>query len=221
MSPADPAPTKTCIVIPSEDWVPADAASCWLIMQHYNLVHGIRHALVNTKCSRSVDVGRNNGVAAAQQVGATHLFFIDSDMMIPPDALARLLAHGKPIVGGTYTKRRLPYDLTHRELDGSPGRVKGEGLREISRLPTGCMLIDMKVIAAMKKPYFHALWNTDGSQISEDNVFCDKAREAGFSVWLDESLSQELQHLGQFGYTLADAVIAAPKLKLADYANAG
>lgn len=195
----------------------ADAAACWLILQHYCLVKNIRHAIVNTKCSRSVDVGRNNGVAAAQQVNATHLLFLDSDMMVPPDTLDRLLKHGKPIVGATYPKRRLPFDLTHRELDGGPG-VIGVGVREISRLATGCMLIDMKVIEALQKPYFHALWNEGNAEcISEDNVFCDKARKAGFGVWLDVDLSKEVKHLGQYPYSLDDAVIPEPKLKLANY----
>jgi hypothetical protein len=198
---------KTCIVIPSEDMVHADAASCWLMLQHYCLVKDIRHALVNTKCSRSVDVGRNNGVSAALQVESTHLFFIDSDMMFPPDTLERLLKHD------------MPFDLTHRELDGGPGTILNQPLREISRLATGCMLIDMKVIAALKKPYFHALWNEGTAEcISEDNVFCDKARAAGFSVWLDEGLSKEIRHLGQNAYTLQDAVLPKPKLKLVDYA---
>lgn len=204
--------SKTAIVIPSGDMVHADAAACWIIMQHYNLVRGIRHGIINTKCSL-VEVGRNNGVAAAQQIQATHLLFLDSDIMCPPDTLERLLRHEKPVVGATYTKRRGPFDLTHRELDGSPGRI-GEGLREVSRLPTGCLLIDMKVFDALAKPYFHVRWKQDGSFISEDNVFCDKAREAGFTCWLDVELSRELQHLGQYGYRLEDAVLACPELKI-------
>lgn len=186
------------------------------MLQHYCLLKGIRHGLVNSKCSL-VEVGRNNIVAAAQQIEATHLLFLDSDMMIPPQTLERLMSHGKAIVGATYTKRRGPFDLTHRELDGGPGQLTGAALREVSRIATGCLLIDMKVFEKLTKPYFPVMWSPEGECISEDNVFCDRAREQGFSVWLDMDLSREVQHLGQYSYRLEDAVIAPPKLKLASY----
>lgn len=211
-----PVATKTCIGIPSNDMVHADAVACWLILQHYCLIKGLRHGIVNSKCSL-IEVGRNNLVSAARQIEATHLLFLDSDMMVPPDTLARLLAHDKPIVGATYTKRRGPFDLTHRELNGGPGQIGKPGLREVSRMPTGCLLIDMSVFEKLSKPYFPVKWSEAGDCISEDNVFCDRAREAGFSVWLDMDLSREVQHLGQHGYRLEDAVVAPPQLKLVDY----
>lgn len=208
--------TKTCIAIPSGDMVHADAVACWLILQHYCLVKGIRHGLVNSKCSL-VEVGRNNLVAAAKHIEATHILFLDSDMMVPPDTLERLLRHGKSIVGATYTKRRPPFDLTHRELDGGPGQIGASGIREVSRMPTGCLLIEMAIFEKLSKPYFPVKWSPEGECISEDNVFCDRARELGYGVWLDVDLSREVQHLGQYSYRLEDAVIAAPKLKLANY----
>lgn len=214
MSPVNAAPIKVCIAIPSPDMVHADAVSCWLMLQHYCLVKGIRHGIVNSKCSL-VEVGRNNLVAASQQINATHMLFLDSDMMFPPDTLERLLAHGKEIVGATYTKRRGPFDLTHRELDGGPGQIGAPGLREISRIATGCLLIDLKVFDKLSKPYFPVKWSPEGECISEDNVFCDRAREAGYKVYLDVDLSHEVQHLGQYSYRLEDAVIPEPRIKLA------
>jgi hypothetical protein len=196
--------------------VHADAVACWLMLQHYCLVKGIRHGLVNSKCSL-VEVGRNNLVAAAQQIEATHLLFLDSDMMVPPQTLERLMSHGKDIVGATYTKRRGPFDLTHRELDGSAGQIGQPGLREVSRIATGCLLINMKVFEKLTKPYFPVMWSPQGECISEDNVFCDRAREQGFGVWLDIDLSQEVQHLGQYSYRLEDAVIEKPRIKLVNY----
>ena len=70
------------------------------------------------------------------------------------------------------------------------------------------------MIEKLAKPYFHCEWTEDGRCISEDNVFCDSVRKAGFEVWLDPVLSRELVHLGQVPLRVSDAVPDAPKLQV-------
>ncbi len=200
---AAPTKPKVLIAIPSQDFVPADAAFSWMVLQHYCLNQGIHHAIVNPKTSL-IEVGRRNAVIAAHQVQATHLFFLDSDIQCPPDTIERLLAHQKDIAGASYVMRRPPFRLTHTNLDET--HTLGKGLYEVMRLPTGCMLIDMRVFEKTGKPYFRVPWGNDGNYVSEDNDFCDRARERGCSIWLDADLTPELRHLGQYPYSTADAV---------------
>lgn len=182
----------------------ADAASCWLMLQHYCLLHRIRHGIINSKTS-IIEVGRNHLVSSASMIEATHLLFLDSDIMCPPDTLERLLGHGKDMVGATYVMRRAPYRLTHTNLDGTH-TLSSDSLHEVKRLPTGCLLIDMKVFSTLGQPVFRVPWDEKGNYTSEDNDFCDRARLAGYSCWLDPKLSGELKHLGQYGYSVTDAV---------------
>lgn len=57
-----------------------------------------------------VDQARNElTYAALQEPDVTHLFWVDDDMVFPPDALARLLSYGLPFVGGLCFDRRHPY----------------------------------------------------------------------------------------------------------------
>ena len=52
------------------------------------------------------DIARNRLVELALQGGADHLFWLDSDTLVPPDTILRLLEHDKPIVAGLYASRR-------------------------------------------------------------------------------------------------------------------
>lgn len=152
--------------------------------------------VVNPKSS-IVAVARNNGVKRAQEVKADYLFFVDSDMVFPANTLARLVAHEKDIVGAIYTKRLPPYELLGRTLD-SHAACDENGLVEMRRIPTGCLLIRMSVFDQMQKPYFRFGVNEKtGGLLGEDYAFCDTVREMGLHIWADMSLSQEIGHIGK------------------------
>ena len=48
-------------------------------------------------------------VNEAIKKGATHILFIDSDMLFPENTLRQLLSHKKEIVGVEYNKREFPH----------------------------------------------------------------------------------------------------------------
>ncbi|MDR3526884.1 MAG: hypothetical protein P4L57_06355 [Rhizomicrobium sp.] len=185
---------KIAVCYPSGDMVHADFA---LALAGLCLsVHPIETTVVNTKSS-IVAEARNIAVQRAQEAGADYLLFLDSDMVFPQTVLHRLLIHQKDIVGAVYTKRVAPYDLLGTMLAGAepPG---ADGLVEMLRLPTGCLLIRMAVFEKLTRPYFHfAVDEEHGTMLGEDYVFCDRARLAGYRLWADFSLSQEIGHLGQ------------------------
>jgi len=139
-------------------------------------------------------------VTAAQQIDATHLLWIDADMRFPKDALFRLLAHQVPIVAANYTRRRPPYLPTaeHREHGYLFTDEDTDGLTDVSVCGMGLMLVDMQVYAAIAEPWFALGFNpVEKTFVGEDFYFCTKAREAGYTVWIDQTLSREVTHAGE------------------------
>lgn len=182
------------IAVPSGDMVHADFALSLAGLCHES--GGMRLTVFSNKSS-IVAEGRNNGVAGAEEAGAEYLLFLDSDMTFPRDTLRRLLRHGRDVVGATYSTRASPF----REL-GSKLQPKAKdappGLVEMTRMPTGCLLIRMAVFSRLARPYFRFGVNeADGSIIGEDYLFCDRVRAAGLRIWCDTALSHDLGHIGQ------------------------
>lgn len=149
--------------------------------------------LVNSKDS-NLPESRNRIVDAALAHGSDWLFFLDSDMVFPADALDRLLSHGQSIVGATYCRRVHPFSLIGEPLEGA-----GDGdLLPMKRMPTGCLLIATAVFRSLPRPWFFYEPTPDrSSSLSEDYVFCDHARAAGWTIWCDRPLSGSIGHISQ------------------------
>ncbi|MDR3508557.1 MAG: hypothetical protein P4L64_11715 [Caulobacteraceae bacterium] len=194
-------PSRVAIAVPSGDMVHADFSMALAELCHR--VHGMAVTLISVKSS-IIALARNNAVDLAQKAGAEHLLFLDSDMVFPAGALHRLLAHQVDIVGATYVKRVAPHDLLGTKLDIPPADAP-EGLIEMQRIPTGCLLIRMSVFERLSKPYFDFATDPETGVIhGEDYVFCDRARAAGFRIWCDAALTGELGHIGQRVHRLKD-----------------
>jgi hypothetical protein len=186
-----PSSPTVAICVPSGDMVHADFA---MNLATLCINPGARSCIINAKSSL-VALGRNQCVEAALLAGASHVFFIDSDMVFPPNALARLLAHGKDIVGCTYAPRipnPHPLGVT---LEGEHVNVTA-GLRRMKIIPTGCLMIATSVFAKLAKPWFNTGVEA-GKIVGEDYFFCAAAISAGFEIWCDGDLSREIGHIGQ------------------------
>jgi hypothetical protein len=104
-------------------------------------------------------------------------------------------------------------------LINGPISSPASDLVEMQRIPTGCLLIKMSVFEKLTRPYFRFETDSEGAIVGEDYVFCDRAREAGFHIWCDVTISRELGHLGQkihrlshasFPAVVADSTVAPP-----------
>jgi hypothetical protein len=187
----DQASPLVAIGIPSGDLVHADFAMS-LAMLCMN--PGAPVLLLNARSSL-VPLGRNQCAGAAQIMKATHLLFLDTDMVFPADTLIRLLAHNKDIVGASYSRRVPPFHPLTVTEEGENLPITS-GLRRVKLLPTGCMLIRLGVFNALAKPYFNLV--AEGDQLrGEDYYFCGLARAAGFDIWCDGDLSLQMGHIGQ------------------------
>lgn len=142
---------------------------------------------------------RQKIVQLAAQEDATHLMFIDTDMVFPEDGIKTLLERGKDIVGGCYNKRVFPpQTCVMVSFDGGPARllkpdeVPDEPF-EASVVPTGFMLINMDVFRKVPPPHF-SFDTLDGKLVGEDVYFCRKVQKYGVEVWCDPTI--RIKHIG-------------------------
>lgn len=188
---------KVAICIPTLDMCPIDFAlslASMLTTRAYDkkFQRDVDLALLHQTGSIIMDA-RNNLVKRAQEINATHVLFLDSDMAFPPDTLRRLIDHHVPIVCGSYVKRVPPHQVL-----GEPDRAAPRhpsGLIPMQTIPLGCALISLKVFDAMEEPYFRYLTTSTGT-ISEDTFWSVRAREKGFTIYMDPKLTAELGHVG-------------------------
>jgi hypothetical protein len=138
---------------------------------------------------------RNKAVKAAQQAGASHLLFLDSDMRFPEDTLDRLLQHNLDIVAANYVQRTMSEWCVAR-IGGVPVQSAGRtGLESVDTTGTGVMLINLSVFDDMPQPWFDTP-NETGVFTGEDVYFCQQARSGGYPVHIDHDLSQNVRHQG-------------------------
>ena len=121
-------------------------------------------------------------VASVKGYG-THVFQIDSDIVVPPDALVRLLKHDKDIVGCPYPMRKWPHALVGLPKD----TTKFEGLEPCHFLPGGCMLVRTDVYRKLKKPwYFESYEYAGGVRAQLEQIITDATNGAfGFGFPAD------------------------------------
>ena len=153
---------------------------------------------IHTGCY--VHDARNKLVDKAIRSGCTHILFIDSDMQFEEDAINKLIAHKKEIVGGLYYKRQLPKTPNFMiEQDGKlliPDEIP-ESITKVFMVGTGFMLIDLKVFEKITPPWFF-FGVVNNKMLGEDTFFCYQAKKAGIDVWLDPNI--KLSHIGDYAY---------------------
>jgi len=124
--------------------------------------------------------------------GHSHLWFMDDDHAFPPQMLNKLLAHDKPLVSPICLTRVHPFkpvQYTERNEDNALqylpiplSKADTDGLVEIQAGGCAGMLIRRDVLEAIEPPWF------EYADRSEDIIFCEKAKAAGFDLYADLSL---------------------------------
>jgi len=149
----------------------------------------------------------------AEQVldaGFDFILWLDSDMRFPKDLMERLLQHDKPIVGTNYCSRGMPYRFIAIEKleNDHPGEGRqlatteeSTGLAEVDAIGFGALLMRTSVLVSMleDRPWFFFEY-TDYGHTGEDVFFCQKARKHDWRIYVDQDLSKEIAHIGQFEY---------------------
>lgn len=130
------------------------------------------------------------------------LFFLDDDVIPPPDAIEKLISRRHEIASGLYWKRQGRIVPTaYREAHPLPQPITGwqkGALLEADFVGGGCLLCHRSVFERVSKPWFE--WRVDredlppGDRLGEDFSFSRKAREAGLRIHVDTSV--ECLHVG-------------------------
>ena len=158
---------------------------------------------------------RNALVRAALAEDADYILWIDADMIFPPDALLRLLAHKRDIVGADYRRRVPPFGKIGLSIHpddpkglpmfkGEKGATQKTGLVERAIIGLGLMLVRADVYRALPAPWFVRIYtpehatadNPDGFS-TEDSYFCQVARMKDYRIWCDLDLTAQVLHVGE------------------------
>lgn len=179
---------KILLAVPYWDTI-APETSLWAAMQTqrgdlaYLQVKGRPH-----------DYARNCAVRALLQSDCTHLMMVDSDIIPPEGAIDKLLALDSPIVTGVYRViggSSIEWAVLQKDAAGKYRMIKE--LNKVNPFAVdaagaGCLLIKREVFETIPWPWFKWVEFADGSQMSEDVFFFDKASAAGITAICDPSV---------------------------------
>lgn len=147
---------RVMLSLPSGRTWEARTATAVAGLATYSALHGIQIGIANLEGSM-ITKQRNDLVQMAIDQNMDYIMWIDTDMIMPPDALLRLLAHDKQVVGATYNKRVPPYETLGRLKGERPEDLRKGGLFEAEAMPGGFMLVKTDVYRRIGWPYY---WET-------------------------------------------------------------
>lgn len=168
-------------------------------------------AEVDFQCFYGYNIDQVRNLVAHYTIknGYDYVFCVDSDIILPQDALVKLLSHQKDIVSGVYIQRRpgltIPevyIDNEHGGADNAhPDTLRGSGIIEVAGCGFGCVLVSRKVLEDVGYPQFtyHSSIDFDNT-VSEDVDFCMKAKAKGYKVYVDCAI--KCGHIGSTVHTL-------------------
>ena len=188
---------RTLIAIPAMDTVPTHFAHSLGCLQK------IGECELAFKVGSLIYHSRNDLGAEALRRNCDYVFWLDSDMVFPPDTLERMMAQMQDvdILTGVYCRRVHPYNPTlFDKLDIEPGKhCKWKDTKEIPNerfkvegCGFGCVLMKTEVLLSVQSK-FGTLFSPIG-EVGEDLSFCWRAKECGYEIWADPSI--KLGHCG-------------------------
>lgn len=137
-------------------------------------------------------VARNEIGKIAQAGDYDYVLMVDSDTLIPPDALDLMLDPPVDVVLGVCPRKntkngksaiiKMESESYHdnyfySELPEGRTRVKGGGF--------ACALVKTSVFTVIDYPWFQYVIDEDWSTLSEDYYFCQQAALYGIEIWMD------------------------------------
>lgn len=137
-------------------------------------------------------VARNEIAKLAQAGGYDYVLMIDSDTIVPEDALRLMLDPPADVVLGVCPRKNTKDGKTaiirlgapafhdsyyYRDLPVGRTKVKGGGF--------ACALVRTNVFTRMDAPWFQYVTNADTSTLSEDYYFCQMAGLMGIDIFVE------------------------------------
>jgi len=190
---------KVCIAVPTRDTVYAHFAYCLQDLVKYNTIAGI-DTFVEFNMGTLIGNQREKLAMTAIENDATHIMWLDSDMMFPRDICEKLLSHDLPFVACNYSTRALPLKaVAYTEMYNWESGIDkdSEGLISVAGIGLGCALVKTEVFDNLYKPWFPITYTKSSeSYLGEDMNFCLKFLDANYTIMVDCDLSKQIYHLG-------------------------
>lgn len=129
------------------------------------------------------------------------IWLIGDDHTFEPDVIWRLLEHDVDIVAPLCLRRKPPFQtVISTAPEGETGRqilpLKAcRGLMPVHAVGTAGMLVRRRVFETMADPWFE-LGQIRSWEFGEDIHFCEKARKAGFEIYVDSDTV--IEHMDAF-----------------------
>lgn len=211
-------PIRLAICSPCRDEVDSEFSLCLArlcsVLGATLVAEGILDLTILQANGTLVDFSRRKLYWEAVEWGATHILWLDTDMVFPDFVVHSLLKRNVDFVAANYSTRRLPYQpVTYKDTHKDEPGVKAErcftapdstGMEEVEATGFGCVLMRVSMGATMKQPLFTTEHDGTGKQWrGEDITFCLAARDAGFKIWIDHDVSQHVGHAGRIVFTHA------------------
>jgi hypothetical protein len=144
-----------------------------------------------------IATARNSIVEKAlEEKETTHVFMIDDDMTFKPDILLRMLEHNVDIIGALAFKRTDTFaPCTYLGRNGKLYPIIPESMMKVTAVGSAGLLVKREVYEKVPYPWFETYYNEEKRLTSVDIDFCNKARKAGFDIYVDPAL--EMGHIGE------------------------
>lgn len=162
--------------------------------------------VIASQLGSALSIQRTRIVRAAMEVNATHLLFVDADMIFPSTMLDDLIARDVDVVAANCPVKMVPSQPTARVWRNGKWEMafthKGStGLEKVDRIGTGVMLLKMSIFEKVKEPWFAFLWEGEGGEYQgEDWCLCEQIEAAGYDIWIDHDVSKKIGHVGNFSF---------------------
>lgn len=198
---------KLTIACPSLQTWEADTAICYAELRSHLAQYPIYNEVdfINVRSSDLV-TSRTVIVREALSRNSDSIFWFDSDILFPKDAVHKLSSHNVSIASAIGRVKDMTYRTYALMNDGSSFDPRElSGLHRIDISGFGCILIKTEVFKKIGDPWFGGNWeyNNDSARWEwsfEDAYFCRKAASAGYAVWADADLSKAIGHKGSCVY---------------------
>lgn len=137
---------------------------------------------------------RNGAVDAAIEAGADGIFWMDDDILLPPQAIVQLVSYEKDFTSGVYYQKFFPHWPLCAMFNGKKfawfrDLPEDNKIFEVDGIGFGCAFTSMKLLKALKEKYEKPFaWGDTKGEFSEDFTFCLRAGELGMKPWVDTGI---------------------------------
>lgn len=191
------------IAIPTRDVIDIDAAISIMNLDWDG--HSITYAHADGHGIYGIAQARNALCRKAIDSKFDKLFMIDSDMIVPEDAIHNLLDPDVPIVTGVARfkndSRRAPIFNYFQDETGSDAWKWDEipdGRFDIRSGGVACAMIDVELLRRMRRPWFVWEERANGTYVGEDIGFYEKLQDMGVRPQADGRV--RCGHVGRYVY---------------------